>query len=773
MATLYDGMRAAGFEPPDNISAGQTLRFSTNGKNGDKAGWLYLFPDEQGAAFGCNRTGEQHTWQVLRDKPFNEAEQAEFKRKILACKQASIIEKEASYQQAATDTQAEWEASALADASHSYLARKGIRPNMARVDAQGNLLIPVYGLDGKIQSLQRIAPDGQKRFVKGGKMCGGHVWIGIPENGATLLLAEGFGTSDTLHRATGHAVCVCFSAGNLRHVAELTRKQYPKATLIVAGDDDLETAGNPGRAKATEAAQAVSGTAVFPANGGDFNDLEQADGLAAVSMHFEPMQLPVVQVAFDSPTLSGTDSRDGTDNTRPLSELGNAERLLDAHGGDCHYVHDAKAWLHWRGGAWTWDVDGAMIRSLAARLPLQIYNEGGLHLADAEYFAKWSRSSQKERVLLATVSLLQDFKQVRLPLSLVDADPFKVGFDNARKVLDLRTGTARPARPGDLITKSLCVGQMGESSKAIRWQAFLTQIFGDDVELIYWVKRWCGYMLTGSTSEQIFIFCFGLGANGKSVLADILRHILSDYARAIASETLTESKRAAGSATPDLAELIGARLAMSAETEDGAALAESLIKSLVSGDCMTVRKLYTAPVQFTPQFKLMMLGNHKPIIKGNDYGIWRRVRLIPFRRTFKPKERDPALLDKLKAEAPHILAWMVEGCLDWQQRGLKDTPTTIQQATCEYQDEQDLIGNWLSECCTLSPSNKASSTEIYTNYKNWCIDNGLRPASNVSLSRRLTERGYYSRKSNGARLWSGISVTNSNYGGGYKTASAW
>jgi P4 family phage/plasmid primase-like protien len=169
----------------------------------------------------------------------------------------------------------------------------------------------------------------------------------------------------------------------------------------------------------------------------------------------------------------------------------------------------------------------------------------------------------------------------------------------------------------------------------------------------------------------------------------------------------------------------------------------------------------------------MMLGNHKPIIKGNDYGIWRRVRLIPFRRTFKPEERDPALLDKLKAEAPHILAWMVEGCLNWQQRGLKDTPTTIQQATCEYQDEQDLIGNWLSECCNLSPSNETSSTEIYANYKNWCNDNGLRPASNVSLSRRLTERGYCSRKSNGARLWSGISITNLKYRGDYKTANGW
>jgi P4 family phage/plasmid primase-like protien len=212
-------------------------------------------------------------------------------------------------------------------------------------------------------------------------------------------------------------------------------------------------------------------------------------------------------------------------------------------------------------------------------------------------------------------------------------------------------------------------------------------------------------------------------------------------------------------------------MAMSAETEDGAALAESLIKSLVSGDTMTVRKLYTAPVQFTPQFKLMMLGNHKPIIKGNDHGIWRRVRLIPFRRTFKPEERDAALSDKLKAEAPHILAWMVEGCLDWQKRGLKDTPVTIQQATGDYQEEQDLIGTWMAECCEQSPRNESSSTEIYTNYKNWCMDNGLRPASNVGLSRRLSERGFYSRKSNGSRLWTGLSVGNPSYSGGYRTAS--
>ncbi|MGZ4995378.1 MAG: phage/plasmid primase, P4 family [Methylobacter sp.] len=769
--SLHNAMRAVGFEPPNHISAGQTVRFSTNGKRSDLSGWVHLFPDEQGAAFGCWRSGEQHTWQAARDKPLSEAEQAIFRQKVADCKKAAIVEKEAMYRQAAQKARIEFEAAKPAPETHQYLMLKGIRPNMARVDINGALLVPVYGFDGQIQSLQRIAPDGQKRFTKGGKMHAGYVWIGDPENGATLLLCEGFATGDTLSRATGHAVCVCFSAGNLRNVAEALRKRYTKATLIIAGDDDTQTEGNPGRTKATEAAQAVAGTAVFPVNGGDFNDLEQAEGLEAVRGYFNMIQLPAIQATFNKPALSGTDARDGTDNTRPLTELGNAMRLIDVHSGNCHYVHDAKAWLHWSGGAWSWDVDGATVRGLAARLPEQIYSEGCRHLAEAEHFAKWSRVSQKERTILATVSLLQDFEQIRLPLSLVDADLFKVGLDNARQVLDLRTGKAKPAQQADFITKSLNVSSMGEASKAIRWQAFLNQIFNDDIELIDWVKRWCGYMLSGSTSEQIFVFCFGVGANGKSVLGDILRYILGDYARAISSETLTESKKASGAATPELAELIGARMAISAETEDGSALAESLIKSLVSGDTMPARKLYGSPIQFTPQFKLMMLGNHKPIIKGNDHGIWRRVRLIPFKRTFKPEERDANLADKLKAEAPHILAWMVEGCIDWQRRGLKDTPATIAQATGDYQEEQDLIGNWLSECCKLSPSSEATSTEIYANYKNWCMDNGLRPASNVGLSRRLTERGFYSRKSNGARLWTGLSLGNFSYSCDYRTAS--
>ncbi|MEI8574556.1 toprim domain-containing protein [Methylomonas sp. WH-1] len=748
LQSLRDSMQAAGFDPPDNIQPSKTTRFSTNGKRSDLSGWVHLFADGQGAAFGFWRSGNQHVWQAKRDKPLNSAEQAAFNRSIKAATKAAQDEREAGYKQAAAKALMEWEAATPADETHPYLMRKVIKPHMARVDSNGSLVLPVYGSIGELQSLQRIAPDGQKRFYSGGRMCRGHVWLGTPENGATLLLCEGFATADTLHRATGYAVCVCFSAGNLRSVAEDLRNRYQSARLLICGNDDIQTEGNPGRSKATDAAQAVAAAVVFPPYGGDFNDLAQSAGLDAVRREIEQVfeALPTTKTCFAVPALSGTDVRDGTASTRPLSELGNASRLLDAHGGNLHYVHDAKAWLHWRDGAWMWDVDGATVRGLAARLPQQIYTEGGLHLADAQHFAKWARTSQKERTIEASVSLLMDFDTVRLPLALIDADPFRLALDCGRVSLDLRTGTTRPAQQNDFITKSLNVKQLGKSKEARRWLAFLS---------------------------QIFVFCFGLGANGKSVLADTIRFILGDYARAIAAETLTESKRQAGGATPDLAELIGARLAMSSETEDGAALAESFIKSLVAGDTMTARKLYAAPFQFTPQFKLMMLGNHKPIIKGNDYGIWRRVRLVPFKRTFTPEQRDPALLDKLRAESPHILAWMVEGCIEWQRRGLVDVPATIRQATGDYQDEQDLVGRWLAECCRQSPSFETSSTDIYSNYKQWCFDNGLKPASNISLGRRLGERGFNSRRSSGLTLWAGLAVKEANYSGNYKTARGW
>jgi len=468
---------------------------------------------------------------------------------------------------------------------------------------------------------------------------------------------------------------------------------------------------------------------------------------------------------FDAPALAVADARDGTVTTRPLTEFGNAQRLLDLHGEILRYVPDVKGWIVSRDGAWQWDTGGSFVRATASSLAPTIYSEGAaFSMEQAQHFAKWARNSQTAHVIDAAVSLLSDQGRIRLSLAMIDADTMLIGFANARQVIDLRTGQVRPAAASDYITKSLAPCAIGDSAMAVRWHSFLAQIFADDAEIIDWLHRWCGYLLTGSTSEQIFLFFFGLGANGKSVFAETIRHIMGDYGRTVAIETLTETKRQAGGASPDLADLIGCRLAMSGETEDGSALAESLVKSLTSGDTITARQLYATPVQFQPAFKLLMLGNHRPVIRGSDYGIWRRVRLVPFNKTFTEQERDPHLLDTLKAESPHILAWMVQGCLEWQRRGLADVPVVVADQTAEYRQEQDVIGQWLGECTKADRASEVDASELYTSYRNWAIESGLKPASKVSLGRRLSERGFIGRKSHGKRIWSGLTLNTNKHG---------
>ncbi len=437
--------------------------------------------------------------------------------------------------------------------------------------------------------------------------------------------------------------------------------------------------------------------------------------------------------------------------------------MLDTYGEKLRYVHDVKNWLVWRDDSWVWDTDAALVRVIAGELAPKIYDEGAqFDMGQAQHFARWARVSQSEQKIDAAVSLLSNQGRIRLSLATIDSDSMLIGFDHAHQVIDLKTGCIRPAAPADYITKSLRTQFMGDSIKAVRWHAFLSQIFDGDAELIDWLHRWCGYLLTGLTKEQVFLFFFGMGANGKSVFAETIGYVMGDYSRTVSPETLTETKRQAGGASPDLADLIGCRFALSSETEDGSALAESLVKSLTGGDTITTRRLYCEPVQFQPAFKLLMLGNHKPIIKGTDIGIWRRVRLVPFMQTFSEQERDPHLLGTLKDEAPHILAWMVQGCLEWQRRGLKDVPDVVANQTADYRQEQDVIGQWLNECTKAERTSEVDTSELYTSYREWALDSGLKPASKVSLGRRLSERGYPTRRSSGKSLWGGLTLKANN-----------
>lgn len=771
--TLEDAFNQAGMQFQD------TDRFSTNGKQHDKAGFVRKFPDGKGAVFGCWRAGTSYVWQQRIDgapKPTSD----ELKQ---AKAQAAQARKQAEKERAELHAQvAKLQAVVhaglpAATAENACCKRKGIAPpDGVKQGQQGQVFIPVYDGDGCIQSSQQIFPDGRKQFAKDAKMLGGRFVFGELVDGEPITLAEGFSTSASVFASGIGATVNCFFGANLAVVAADLRKRYPNSFIRVASDLDAHGKGAEYARAAVAAAMPNSGM-VLPIfsdgrDSGDFNDLHQFAELPEVRRQLDSVgsdtsvlngagdtaPLPDMR-EFDAPALAVADSRDGTLTTRPLSEVGNALRLHDQHGEILRFVHDVKGWLVWRDGSWQWDISGAIVRSLAGSLPKTIYAEGAaFEMQQAQFFAKWARSSQTVHTIDASISLLSVQEQIRLALAMIDADPMLVGFDHARQVLDLRTGRARTAAPSDYVTKSLTPCTVGDSSKAVRWHSFLEQIFIGDAHLIDWLHRWCGYLLTGSTEEQIFLFFFGLGANGKSVFAELVRYVMGDYGRTVASETLTETKRQGGGASPDLADLIGCRLALSSETEDGSALAESLVKSLTGGDSITARKLYSDPVQFQPAFKLLMLGNHRPMIRGTDFGIWRRVRLIPFNKTFLEQERDPQLLEKLKAEAPHILAWMVQGCVEWQRRGLGDVPAVVASQTAEYRQEQDIIGQWLWECTKVDRTAETDTGELYTSYRNWAIDSGLKPASKVSLGRRLTERGFYGRKSTYKRYWVGITL---------------
>ena len=281
-----EAFERAGLDYPEREpEPGRLCRFPTNGRKDDDAGWLRIFSDQDGAVFGNWRSGAEFTWQRKKDGPPPSAtELAAIRQKAEEARKAAEAEREAGYQEAAKKAAATWQAAEPAQA-HPYLAAKSIAPHIAR-ERGGWLVIPVFDKDGAIQSVQSVSPTGEKRFMQGGKMAGGRCWIGEPNESGPLLVAEGYATAATLHEAAGFPVCVAFNAGNIRAVALSLREQFPRAHIVIAGDDDRATEGNPGREKATEAARLVKAIAVFPIfasdEGSDFNDMAQQAGSDAV-----------------------------------------------------------------------------------------------------------------------------------------------------------------------------------------------------------------------------------------------------------------------------------------------------------------------------------------------------------------------------------------------------------------------------------------------------------------------------------------------------------
>jgi len=437
------------------------------------------------------------------------------------------------------------------------------------------------------------------------------------------------------------------------------------------------------------------------------------------------------------------------------SDVGNARRFVDTYGDLFRYCHKLKAWFNFDGRRWLADNCGLAQKSIHAMAMTMQGEAGNIPDPDERVQAfKWAVGLESVNRIENCLKAAQSY----LPIEPTDfdRDPWLLNCENG--TVDLRTGELRAHDRENRISK-LCPVEYDPGAKAPLWDAFLQRIFDEDQDLINYVQKMAGYSLTGVQREKEFYLCWGTGDNGKSKFVETIQGMLGDYASTMSPETLTVT-RDEGGASPELARLVGVRFVSSQETERGRTLREGFIKAITGGDTVTARFLYGQPFDFRPVFKLWFSTNFKPEIKAGGEAMWRRVKLIPFNVTIPLEEQDKELFEKLKAEWPGILAWAVQGCLEWQREGHIEMPGAMKQAVDVYKAEMDTFEQFIEACCEIKPVAQVANKRLRAVYEKWCQTNGERPLRQNEFSGRLVERGLQNSRAStsGGLIWYGLGV---------------
>ncbi len=309
--------------------------------------------------------------------------------------------------------------------------------------------------------------------------------------------------------------------------------------------------------------------------------------------------------------------------------------------------------------------------------------------------------------------------------------------------VDLKTGAQYTPRRADYMTKAAAAKPGGECPT---WRAFLKRVTDGDQDLQDYLQRVVGYCLTGCTHEHAMFFLYGIGANGKSVFINTISGMMGDYAVVAPMEAFISSPN--DRHPTELAMLRGARLVTAVETEEGKRWAESRIKALTGGDRITARFMRRDFFEFTPKFKLMIAGNHKPSLRSVDEAIRRRMHLIPFTVTIPPEDRDERLTEKLKAEWGGILQWAIDGCLEWQRVGL-GRAEAVRAATDEYLAAEDAFALWLEECCQRTEMAHETTADLFGSWKGWAERTGEAMGSQKRFSQTMLARGFELKRQGG------------------------
>jgi putative DNA primase/helicase len=447
-------------------------------------------------------------------------------------------------------------------------------------------------------------------------------------------------------------------------------------------------------------------------------------------------------------------------NQKILGDRQNATLFAAKYRGEFMYVWGLGHWYRWDRVVWRECIAGEETAAAKAISDL---------IADTAVIAL-KEDSQNARPLLMHALKAQNSPHIRSMVELarsepsmsernvsnLNRDPYLLGVKNG--VVDLRVGTLVNPDPAMLITKQ-CNANFVKNSDCDLWIQFLNQIFSDP-ETIESLQRIIGYTFTGSTIEEIMVICHGYGANGKSVMSNVLQKIAGDYGKTGSSNLLKARKDDDTGPRPDIASLCGARFVSVNEMQSGDYLDEQAVKILASREEISARHLYQNEFSYTPTAVIWLKTNHKPIIKGEDDGIWRRLVLLPFDRKFAEHERDRNLEEKLMAQADGILEWIIDGAVKWYASGLKLSPQIICQSSL-YRTESDLLGQFFEDEINMVANAKSLDSATYYEYTRWCTTNGTRALAKKRFTQKLAERGIGVAKSNGSRYYSGIELKNS------------
>lgn len=436
----------------------------------------------------------------------------------------------------------------------------------------------------------------------------------------------------------------------------------------------------------------------------------------------------------------------------PRSELGYARRLIHVHGDHLRYVPAWKRWLVWDGTRWAPDSTGQPAR-WAKEIARRVYADALLLADDKDRKAVVSvvRRGESSAAVAGALTLAGTEPGIALSPEALDADPWLLNCRNG--VLDLRTRQLGPHDPAQHLTK-VTGADYDPGAGAPEFTKFLERI-QPDPEMRAFLARLLGHALPGTVLEHLLPIFQGAGANGKSTLLDhAVCPALGDYASTAEAGIFTE--RGFDAHPTGVADLFGRRLVVVHESDRGRHLAEGTVKRLTGGDRIKARRMREDFWEFAPSHTALMLTNHRPLVRGTDEGIWRRLRLVPFDVVIPAAERDHDLGERLRLELAGVLAWLVAGYTDWRGNGLAD-PEQVTGATAGWRDESDALGTFL-EGCLLGARYSAPSAQLYAAWCSWCDHEGESPGTQKSFSTALQSKGYDNRRTRTGAIWAGIGL---------------